>query len=598
MGLTVRDGSTRRPLMAGYVRVSTEMQVERGDSLAVQEARLRTEAERRGWDLVVYREPGISAKDNNRPEFQRMMADLEAGRIDGVVATKLDRLWRSTQLAVTGLNTITQEYGRELVILDAPFDSTTPAGRVMFTLMASLAAFERETTAERVLDSMKGRAEAGKFNGGPVPYGYRLEGAFLVPDEAEAATIRRMFELALLKPSIRQVRLELDRTGSRTRKGYRWAGETLRRLLASPLYVGVLVYNQRTVKSGKAKAVPADEHIRVEGAVPAIIDRDTFDRVQAKLAAKPLAPRTQGSQHLLSGLVRCGRCGAGMHAQHVRRQVKAAKRPKRQSPAEVEADWLDEVEADRNAALQNNPVVEVLQYFGCATRSRRDATVCPGNLVRADVLERAVLDALFDLRLNPERLRALETQQQKRRRGEVPKLRQDVARLERKAGEMAGREDRILSAFESGAYDAAKMRERLARVGEEKRVVEQQLADSRERLAVAERQVINVDAVLVALTNAYEVFDTLSFDGRRSMLRALVDRVVVEGKAGGTIHLRTDVAQVAGGLFETEGSGTKAFRLDEQGRVPWLPAKELAEVDSNVVSVQQRTGRGSSRRPA
>ena len=182
--------SQKTPRMAGYVRVSTPMQVERGESLDVQERRLREEAERRGWELVIYREPGISAKDENRPAYQQMQADLEAGRLDGVAATKLDRLWRHIRLAVNEVYFITQTCSRELITLDQKFDTTTAAGRAMFNTLLTFGQFEREMTAERVGEAMRARAQQGKFNGGPIPYGYRLaERGKLVIEESEAGLV-------------------------------------------------------------------------------------------------------------------------------------------------------------------------------------------------------------------------------------------------------------------------------------------------------------------------------------------------------------------------------------------------------------------------
>ncbi len=293
------------PRMAGYVRVSTPMQVERGESLDVQERRLREEAERRGWELVMYREPGISAKDENRPAYQQMQADLEAGRLDGVAATKLDRLWRHIRLALNGVHFITQTCGRELITLDQKFDTTTAAGRAMLNTLLTFGQFEREITAERVGEAMRARAQQGKFNGGPIPYGYRrAERGKLVNEESEAETVRQMFDLFLEKGTVRGVCHALNAAGKRTRTGYVWANQTIRRILRSSLYTGELVYNRRDTSTGKAKARHDGDHIRVTNAVPAIVSLETFTAAQEILESRPpLAPRAQASDYLLAGLV-------------------------------------------------------------------------------------------------------------------------------------------------------------------------------------------------------------------------------------------------------------------------------------------------------
>ena len=207
--------------MAGYVRVSTPMQVKQGESLVVQEQRLRAEAESRGWDLILFREYGISAKDENRPAYQEMRSELEAGRLDGVVATKLDRLWRHIRLAVNEVHFITNRWGRELITLDQKFDTTTAAGRAMLNTLLTFGQFEREMIAERVGEGMRARAHQGKFNGGPIPYGYRLAGkGRLVIEEAEAEMVQQMFDLFLKKRTVRGVCLALNEAGKHTRAGH------------------------------------------------------------------------------------------------------------------------------------------------------------------------------------------------------------------------------------------------------------------------------------------------------------------------------------------------------------------------------------------
>ncbi len=497
--------SQKTPRMAGYVRVSTPMQVERGESLDVQERRLREEAERRGWELFMYREPGISAKDENRPAYQQMQADLEAGRLDGVVATKLDRLWRHIRLAVNEVYFITQTCSRELITLDQKFDTTTAAGRAMFNTLLTFGQFEREMTAERVGEAMRARAQQGKFNGGPIPYGYGLaERGKLVIEESEAETVRQMFNLFLEKGTVRGVCHALNAAGKRTRKGHAWANQTIRRILRSPIYAGVLVYNKRDTSAKKAKPRPDNELIRVENAVPCIISPETFTAAQTILKDRPvLAPRAQASDYLLAGLVKCEWCSGNMTGY---------------------ATW------GRGREVR-------YRYYRCANHMQKGPIVCRGNSVRADALEEVVLDSLFRLRFSPDKLRALEGMQRAREEDEVGPLKREIARLEAELSKVAAREDRIMVAFEEGAYSASDMKQRRAEAGARRAQLEAALEKVKSQLADATLEAFNADLVVKVLETALHLYYKLMFEERRRLLHALIDQVVV-GPGGGHYTLK------------------------------------------------------------
>ena len=540
--------------MAGYVRVSTPMQVARGESLDVQEQRLREEAKRRGWELVLYREPGISAKDENRPLYQQMRADLEAGRVVGVVVTKLDRLWRNFRLAINEAHTICQEWGRELVTLDAQFDTTTPTGRAVRNILSVVAELEREMTAERVRETMQARAQQGKFNGGPIPYGYRLvEKGRLVIDEAEAETVRQMFDLFLEKGTVRGVCHALNESGKCTRQGHCWANQTIRRILSSSLYAGELVYNRRDTSTGNAKLRPDGDHIRVANAVPAIISLETFTTAQEILKSRPLlAPRAQASDYLLAGLVKCELCRGNM-AGH--------------------ATW------GRGRKMRH-------RYYRCYNYTQKGRTACQGSSVKANALEHLVLESLFDLRINPDKLRALEEAQQARERAEVAPLRREVARLERELTNIAVREDRIMLAYEEKAYSATEMKQRKAQAAADRAKLEATLEKEKSRLADATLETFDVEFIVSALETVLHLYYKLSFEKRRRLLHALIDQVVV-GHDGGYYTLK--------GLGKWDGLldgdiGQRVFIT--YPLVAVLDAGGTAELDSGLREVLLKGNKG------
>jgi site-specific DNA recombinase len=572
------------------------MQVEHGESLEVQEARLRAEAELRGYDLELYREPGVSAKDGDRPVYKLMLSALRTGVVVAIMATRLDRLWRNLLDALRDVDDITRKYGGDLIVLDQQFDTTTAAGRAMLNMILMFGQYEREATIERVTDAMLARARGGRFNGGPVPYGYRLKDQQLAVNDAEAPTVHRIFEQFLSTGYIRRVRVALNDSGSRTRGGSRWTCVSIRRILSNPICVGDLVYNRRTTRSGRAKAQPPSAHIRRNDVVPAIIPRETFERVQGVLGQRPrMAPRTQSADFLLGGLVRCALCGHPMYGHTTRRQRRSVGGRRKRSHVPPRPAWFAEMMADCDEILGTHDVADTLRYHRCTANSRLSPQVCPGNSIRAEPLELRVLEVLMGLRADPECVRALESRKQAESRKQVPVWLREAARLEAELVRLTERENRVMTAFEEGVYEAVVVKERRCAIAAERERALASLESVRARIASARRVAVDADRLSAVLRTAYDCFDRLSFESRRAFLHALIDHIVV-GKGEGTIVLRDDLAETTNGLFR-EAGGRTAFALADLA--PARPMVEVVEkTRAPAAYVRQRTGTGSSPRSA
>ena len=479
--------------MAGYCRVSTPKQVEEGESLDVQAKRLKAEAQRRGWVLTLYVEAGISAKDANRPAYQKMRSDLEAGTVEGAVAIKLDRFWRSLPLAVSEIDVLVTQWGRDLMTLDGMLDYATPEKRLTTNIMAALAQWQREQQAERVKDSMVHRAEAGKFNGGRVALGYRsLKNGGLAIQEEEAAQVREMFQLCLAKGTTYGVCDTINKAGWRTRANKPWDLGSVRKILMNPIYVGDLVYGRRH----KGEPGPPSEHIRKAGVFPAIVSRETFEAVQQVRAdiKATFAPRSQRSPYLLSGLVWCHHCGGRMHGHRNER-------------------W---------------------HYYKCAAAVHKGSSACPNQTcIRSDKLEDAVVEGLFHFRIDPNQLRALLSDTNEERRTELPGLRQRIGHLEGRLTELSGRQERMKDAYEDGHYDLAELKRRAALTTQKAKEVESALAQARAELQTVETETTDVECVICCLEHLHDVYVEIDFPAQQQMLRGVLDRVVVKDQHGG-----------------------------------------------------------------
>lgn len=305
-----------------YLRVSTEEQVRIQDgSLVSQKQRLLEFVEshnrrEKNWGevLEVYCDEGRSAKDMNRPEFQRLLTDVKLGRINLILATELSRLSRSIR-DFCELWDLFKQHKTSFITLREQFDTTSAAGELMVFNLINFSQFERKQTAERILANFEARARRGLWNGGPVPFGFdknpKNKGE-LIPHSVESKQLQEIFKLFLEVGSVRRTCLEIRNRGIMTKHFVNKHGveklprqftlASLQRLLTNPAYIGVRVYgNIGKVYSEVIKA-----------SWEPLIDEETYQKVQEKLQAnknryKP--DEWKSYPFPLTEIIICGECG-------------------------------------------------------------------------------------------------------------------------------------------------------------------------------------------------------------------------------------------------------------------------------------------------
>src|SRR3954454_10187822 len=258
-----------------YTRKSTEDGLEQEfNSLDAQrdacDAYIKSQASQ-GWRALPqhYDDPAYSGGNLQRPALKKLLADIEAGRIDVVVVYKIDRLTRS----LADFAKLVEAFDAKsisFVAVTQQFNTTTSMGRLTLNVLLSFAQFERELSSERVRDKIAASRRKGKWTGGTVPLGYDAKDKKLVINKEEAETVRYIFKRYLELQSFAKLVEDLDRKGIVTKRraakvtkhqgGIPFTYGPLAHFLKNRLYIGDIGHKD--------------------------VDRKTFDQVQQLLKSK------------------------------------------------------------------------------------------------------------------------------------------------------------------------------------------------------------------------------------------------------------------------------------------------------------------------
>jgi site-specific DNA recombinase len=316
----------RRKRAGPYIRVSTEEQAREGYSLAEQERELRALCDAKGWECVdVYVDGGRHGDFDDQRELQRLLADVDAGKIDVVPLKALDRLGR-TMIEVLGTLARFDGNGVEVFAGGRQLDRESPEGGLHTHIEAIFAEYERAKIRKRTRDNIREARAAGKPWGG-LPFGYRLEpvlderGAPVmrkdrivngrVVDRHDAAIVNEMFATIENAATPGEVAVALNARGVRTVRGSAWTRDNVGRLLHHRSYLGENGYPQ-IVSPERWQAV-----------------QDQLDRRDPVAAQRRQGGRRGGADFILRGIAFCRPCGAPFYtrADHGRRyQCRDARR--------------------------------------------------------------------------------------------------------------------------------------------------------------------------------------------------------------------------------------------------------------------------------
>ncbi|WP_083452151.1 recombinase family protein [Candidatus Burkholderia verschuerenii] len=531
------------PLRAAlYLRVSTA-QAEHDVSIPDQKRQGEAYCAARGYQLVeTFVEPGASATNDRRPEFQRM---IEAGTtkpapFDVVVVHSFSRFFRDhfelefyvRKLAKNGVKlvSITQEMGDD------------PMHVMMRQIMALFDEYQSKENAKHVIRALKENARQGFWNGALPPIGYRVVAAEqrgakvkkkLEIDPLHADTVRLIYRLALEgdgttgQMGVKNIVSYLNSRRIFTRDGGRWGIGQVHRILTRRTYMGEHEFNKRS-KTKELK--PVSEIVTVP--VPPIIDREMFDTIQALLKAhnpKVMPARVISGPTMLTGLIHCAKCGGAM-------TIRTGKSGR-------------------------------YRYYACSIKARQGPTACEGMAVPMEKLDDLVAAHLEGQLLQPARLETILASVLDRRQEQGERHREHIAELKKRATESDLRLKRLYDAIEAGVADIhdPALKDRIDGL---KAIRDQASADAERAQAMLDSS--GAKAVTPQMVRAFA--DTarqrIRLDGggyRRDHLRALAQRVeVAEGEVR-IMGSKSRLLQVLSGKNSVNSVPTQGLKWRREG---------------------------------
>jgi DNA invertase Pin-like site-specific DNA recombinase len=536
------DGIVR---VCAYLRVSTGRQAESDLSLPDQRKQIAAFCAARGWRLVLeFVEPGASATDDNRPEFQKMIERATDGDrpFDVILVHSYSRFFRDSfglemyirRLAKANVRliSITQELGDD------------PAQVMMRQVIALFDEYQSRELAKHVLRAMKENATQGFWNGSPVPLGYKAEevekrGARikkkLVIDPVEAETIKLIFRLYLHGDGksgplgMKEIVKHLNAKGYRTKRNARFGVGTLHKILTNTVYAGKWVFNRRQSKTGRVK--PVDEHITID--VPAIISREEFDAVQATLKSRNprvTPPRVVSGPILLTGLAVCASCYGSMVL--------------------------------RTGTSKSGTVH---RYYSCSTCSKKGKTACKGRSIPMGKLDTLVVDHLSRDLFTTERLTGMLASLSSRRASRAAEVDGRIATLQREAADAEDKLKRLYRMVEDGVADMDDLlKERIGALKFDRERA--QAALDRIRATNVPASTIPADVIERFGRAMRENITTGEVPFRKAYLRSVIDRIEVDDDIIRITGDKTRLEQAIGGKsFATSGVRSFARKWYAQG---------------------------------
>lgn len=504
-----------------YKRVSTTMQID-GYSLDAQRARMKAYADFNDYEIVgEYEDAGKSGKSiEGRLQFNQMMEDVKSGKdnVSYVLVFKLSRFGRNAADVLSTLQ-VMQDFGVNLICVEDGIDSSKDAGKLMISVLSAVAEIERENIRVQTMEGRIQKAREGKWNGGFAPYGYKLVNGKLEINEEEAVAIRTIYD-QYVNTDIGSNGISKYLENHGIRKIQRQNGKNplfdahlVRLILKNPVYCSKIAYGRRKTEKvhgtrNEYRLVEQDDFLLVDGLHEAIISEEVWNAAQAKLIAqaKKYEHVNKGKDertHLLSGIVRCPVCGAGMYGNKSIKYKKDGTKYK---------DFF---------------------YYGCKHRSMQRGHKCDyKKQIREELLDDAVAEVIVKLVSNPQF--AAMMQEKINMKVDTTAIDQEIANYEKQLRQDYSIKAKLMEEIDNLNPDdrhyirrKADLDDRLYRMYDKIEELEEQLIAARAKKTSIEAEKITGDNIYKVLIYFDKLYFAMSDVERRQLIEALIAEIQI-----------------------------------------------------------------------
>lgn len=504
-----------------YKRVSTAMQID-GYSLDAQRSRMKAYADFNDYEIVgEYEDAGKSGKSiEGRMQFRQMMEDVKSGKdnISYVLVFKLSRFGRNAADVLSTLQ-VMQDFGVNLICVEDGIDSSKDAGKLMISVLSAVAEIERENIRVQTMEGRIQKAREGKWNGGFAPYGYQLVNGKLEINEEEAVAIRTIYD-QYVNTDIGSNGISKYLENHGIRKIQRQNGKNplfdahlVRLILKNPVYCGKIAYGRRKTEKvhgtrNEYHLVEQENFLLVDGLHEAIIPEDVWNAAQAKLIAqaKKYEHVNKGKNertHLLSGIVKCPICGAGMYGNKSIKYKKDGTKYK---------DFF---------------------YYGCKHRGMQRGHKCDyRKQIREELLDDAVAEVIVKLVSNPHF--AAMMQEKINMKVDTTAIDQEITNYEKQLRQDYAIKSKLIEEIDNLNPDdrhyirrKADLDDRLYRMYDKIEELESQLMDARAKKTSIEAEKITGDNIYKVLIYFDKLYFAMNDVERRQLIEALIAEIQI-----------------------------------------------------------------------
>ena len=558
-----------------YTRVSTAMQID-GYSLDAQKARMKAYADFNDYQIVgEYEDAGKSGKSiEGRASFCRMMEDIKSGK-DGVAYVLVFKLSRFGRNAADVLSTlqVMQDFGVNLICVEDGIDSSKDAGKLMISVLSAVAEIERENIRVQTMEGRIQKAREGRWNGGFAPYGYRLVDGVLQINEDEAPAIRTIFKQYVnTDTGANGLSKYLETHGFQKLARQNgtsplFSATLIRAILKNPVYCGKIAFGRRKLEKihgtrNEYHQVPQENYLLVDGLHEGIVSEELWNAAQVKLLAQskryePVNRSKAEQAHLLSALVKCPICGAGMYSN------KCTKRKKDGTP------------------------YKSFSYYSCKHRKMQRGQKCDFNKqIQEEVLDNAVVEVIIKLVSNPKF--AAMMQEKINSKVDTTGIEQEIAAAEKQLRQYYSVKSKIMEEIDTLDPDdrhyiirKSDLDERLYKMYDKIEEAENNLMDARAKKQAIEADKItgdNIYKVLICFEKLYNMMNPLE---RKKLMEHLISEIQIypERQPNGqwlkSIKFRLPIVESDINLC-----------LDNESHTECVIALSKGEIDSKKVRVE------------